>query len=217
MATAWVEGPAPDRISTYGSHSDQIVEFYGQSGPLIAMIHGGYWRAIHNREHMRALACKIADHGFQVANIEYRREPLKPKETFDDVTMALNSLGSIEAIIGFSVGGQIALLNATLAHKLILLAPVTDLERTKSEELGDGAVKEFFGFENLQDFDPMKLTYSSHIYLLHGDNDQRVPIWHSRDFVKSKGGSLMEIAGADHFEVINPEGLAFQLILNALK
>ena len=216
MGTSWVAGPEPDRTSIYGPHPDQLIEFYGNTGPLVALIHGGYWRAIHNREHMRALASKIAEHGFQVANIEYRREPLKPLNTFADVETALKSLDSIEAIIGFSVGGQIALLNAERAHKLILLAPVTDLERTKTEQLGDGAVTEFFGTEELWAFDPFHRTYTSHLYVIHGDSDQRVPVAHSRDFVKSKGGSLMELANGDHFEVINPESLAFQLILKAL-
>ena len=216
MATAWVEGPEPVSTSNYGPHADQLIEFYGHTGPTVAMIHGGYWRAVHNRKHMRALASKIADNGFQVANIEYRREPLTPRETFEDVTTALKTLESIDSIIGFSVGGQIALLNADLAHKLILLAPVTNLERTKAEQLGDGAVVEFFGTEDLHEFDPMNRSYSSHLYLIHGDSDQRVPITHSRDFVKAKGGSLMEISGGDHFDVIHPEGIAAELILRTL-
>jgi hypothetical protein len=34
--------------------------------------------------------------------------------------------------------------------------------------------------------------------------------------VKIKGGSITEISGADHFDVINPESFAFELILRAL-
>ena len=169
---------------------------------------------------MRALAAKIADSGFRVANIEYRREALHPEKTFADVRLALNfildSNPDLIAIIGFSVGGQMALLNSDLAHKLILLAPVTDLVRNKNEELGEGAVAEFFGEKSFDGFDPMKLDFNSHIYVIHGDSDNRVPIAHSRDFVRIKGGALTEISGADHFDVINPEGLAFELILKAL-
>lgn len=216
MANSWVKGPDPDRIDKYGDHPDQLIEFYGSTGPQVAVIHGGYWRPIHNREHMRAYSARIAANGYQVANIEYRRDPQKPELTFNDVKEALGYLKSLTAIVGFSVGGQLALLNSESAHKLILLAPVTDLQRTKNEELGDGAVKEFFGEIKLEPFDPMYRDYSSHIYIIHGDADDRVPISHSRDFVRIKGGALTEIPGADHFGVIDPTGLAIELSLKAL-
>lgn len=216
MTTPWVAGPEPDRALSYGANPDQLIEFFGDTGPLVAIIHGGYWRAKHNREHMRALSAKLLENGFRVANIEYRRDPNNPNLTFEDVTAALATLEAVTAIVGFSVGGQLALLNSQFAHKLILLAPVTDLERTKREELGEGAVAEFFGDLDLQVFDPMKRDYKSHLYIIHGDSDSRVPIAHSRDFAKSKSASLMEISGADHFDVIDPNGIAAELIIKSL-
>jgi acetyl esterase/lipase len=216
LANPWVVGPEPERIQRYGNHPDQLIEFFGSAGHLVAAIHGGYWRSKHNREHMRALSAELANSGFQVANIEYRRETQKPEETFADVQSALQTLENLVAVIGFSVGGQLALLNSEVAHKLILLAPVTDLGRTREESLGENAVDEFFGDTDIEPFDPIKINFDSHIYIIHGDADQRVPITHSRDFVKEKSGSLTEIAGADHFDVINPQGLAFELILRAL-
>lgn len=216
MTTPWVAGPEPDRVLSYGANPDQLIEFFGDTGPLVAVIHGGYWRAKHNREHMRALSAKLLENGFRVANIEYRRDPNNPNLTFEDVTAALATLEAVTAIVGFSVGGQLALLNSQFAHKLILLAPVTDLERTKREELGEGAVAEFFGDLDLQVFDPMKRDYKSHLYIIHGDSDSRVPIAHSRDFAKSKSASLMEISGADHFDVIDPNGIAAELIIKSL-
>ena len=217
MTTPWVAGPEPDRVLSYGANPDQLIEFFGDTGPLVAVIHGGYWRAKHNREHMRALSAKLLENGFRVANIEYRRDPNNPNLTFEDVTAALATLEAVTAIVGFSVGGQLALLNSEFAHKLILLAPVTDLERTKREELGEGAVAEFFGDLDLQVFDPMNRNYDSHLYIVHGDSDDRVPITHSRDFAKAKGASLMEISGADHFDVIDPEGIAAELTLKILR
>ena len=216
MTTPWVAGPEPDRVLSYGANPDQLIEFFGDTGPLVAVIHGGYWRAKHNREHMRALSAKLLENGFRVANIEYRRDLNNPNLTFEDVTAALATLEAVTAIVGFSVGGQLALLNSQFAHKLILLAPVTDLERTKREELGEGAVAEFFGDLDLQVFDPMKRDYKSQLYIIHGDSDSRVPIAHSRDFAKSKGASLMEISGADHFDVIDPNGIAAELIIKSL-
>lgn len=216
MTTPWVVGPDPDLTISYGDAVDQVIEFYGDSGPLVTLIHGGYWKPSNNREHMRALAAKLSESGFRVANIEYRRDPGNPQKLFDDVDNALAKLTESLAIIGFSVGGQIALVSKSNVHKLILLAPVTDLLRTKAEDLGENAVRNFFGEVELSKFDPMARTYNQHIYILHGDKDDRVPLQHSRDFAKEKGASLMEISGADHFALLDPESLAFDLILHTL-
>ena len=204
-------------LAPYGEHPDQVIEFSGDQGPLVTLIHGGYWKSKHTREHMKQLAEALASNGFRVANIEYRREPLNPQITLSDVITALESLKDSIAIIGFSVGGQLALIANSKVHKIILLAPVTDLERTRNERLGEDAVVIAFGDIPLDTFDPMKKNYDTHLFIIHGDADDRVPIQHSRDFAKSKGASLMEIPGADHFEVINPQSIAFELILQFLR
>lgn len=216
MTTPWKIGPEPDQVISYGDSVDQIIDLYQGDGPLITLIHGGYWRPVHTREHMRALAGKLVTHGFKVANIEYRRDPGNPEKLFNDVNQALEKLTDSMALIGFSVGGQIALISKSKAHKLILLAPITDLQRTKDEHLGEGAVDIFFGNRELSPFDPMLKKYEQHLYLIHGDADDRVPLEHSRDFAKAKGAALMEIAGADHFAMVDPDGLAFELILQTL-
>ena len=216
MTTQWVVGPLPDQTISYGDAIDQVIEFYNGTGPLVTLIHGGYWRPTHNREHMRALAAKLAENGFRVANIEYRRDPGSPEILFQDVDAALSSLNGSIALIGFSVGGQLALIGKSDAHKLILLAPITDLQRTKSENLGEGAVEIFFGDCELKQFDPMQKNYDQHLYIIHGDADDRVPLEHSRNFARAKGASLMEVTGADHFAMVDPDGLAFSLILQTL-
>ena len=216
MNTPWKIGPEPDQVVSYGESIDQVIDIYTGNGPLVTLIHGGYWKSMHNREHMRALAGKLVSHGFKVANIEYRRDPGNPQKLFDDVNAALEKLSESVALIGFSVGGQIALVSKSAAHKLILLAPITDLNRTKVENLGEGAVDAFFGNIDLSPFDPMLKDYEQHLYLIHGDSDDRVPLEHSRDFAKAKGAALMEISGADHFAMVDPDGLAFELVLQAL-
>ena len=216
MINPWKIGPEPDQVISYGTSIDQVIDIYEGDGPLVTLIHGGYWRPVHNREHMRALAGKLVSHGFKVANIEYRRDPGNPQKLFDDVNKALEKLTESIALVGFSVGGQISLVSKSTAHKLILLAPITNLNRSKEENLGEGAVDAFFGNIELSPFDPMLKDYGQHLYIIHGDSDNRVPIEHSRDFAKTKGASLMEISGADHFAMVDPDGLAFDLILQAL-
>jgi pimeloyl-ACP methyl ester carboxylesterase len=216
MTTPWKAGPEPDRTLSYGEALDQVIEFYDGDGPLVTLIHGGYWRPNHNREHMRALGAKLASNGFSVANIEYRRDPSSPEKLFNDVNAALEKLPESVALIGFSVGGQLALISKSTAHKLILLAPITDLARTKAENLGEGAADAYFGVADLNPYDPMLKSYDQHLYVLHGDADDRVPLEHSRDFAKAKGAALMEISGGDHFAMVDPDGMAFELILRTL-
>lgn len=216
MSNPWVTGPEPSRTISYGEAIDQVIEFYDGDGPLVTLIHGGFWRPQHTREHMRALAAKLAKNGFNVANIEYRRDTGSPEKLFADVDAALAQLPESIALIGFSVGGQLALIGKSNAHKLILLAPITDLYRAKLENLGEGAVDAFYGNTELSKYDPMLKDYEKHLYVIHGDFDNRVPLIHSRDFAKAKGASIMEISGADHFAMVDPEGLAFDLILHTL-
>ena len=155
-------------LAPYGEHPDQVIEFSGDQGPLVTLIHGGYWKTKHTREHMNQLADALVSNGFRVANIEYRREPLKPQKTLSDVDTALESLIDSIAIIGFSVGGQLALIANSKIHKIILLAPVTDLERTRNEHLGEDAVVNAFGDIPLDTFDPMKKKYGAHLYIKIG-------------------------------------------------
>lgn len=70
----------PDATEAYGSHPDQIVDFYrartvtpGRPVPLVALLHGGAWRAAHDRWHISPLAAYLAGRGFAVASVEYRR------------------------------------------------------------------------------------------------------------------------------------------------
>lgn len=82
------------------------------SVPLVALFHGGAWRAPYHRRHLSPLAAYPAGHGLAVASVEYRRGPLvdgpaagaagpgPPRagrwpETFDDIAAALDALPSL--------------------------------------------------------------------------------------------------------------------------
>jgi acetyl esterase/lipase len=69
----------PDAVAVYGGHRDQVVDFYrprrdtGRPAPLVALLHGGAWRAAHDRGHLSPLAAHLAALGYAVASLEYRR------------------------------------------------------------------------------------------------------------------------------------------------
>ncbi|MGW3273708.1 alpha/beta hydrolase, partial [Streptomyces kronopolitis] len=57
---------APDRTVAYGEHPDQLVDLYlprpgggapaTARGPLVVLLHGGFWRAAYDRRHLSPLA-----------------------------------------------------------------------------------------------------------------------------------------------------------------
>ncbi|MFI8003686.1 alpha/beta hydrolase family protein [Streptomyces sp. NPDC086010] len=129
---------APDRTAAYGSHPDQVIDFYaprdGREGaPLVVVLHGGAYRAPYDRQHVSPFADFLARRGFAVASVEYRRGGGIPRqgadgpvagrwpETFDDVAAAMDALPALTArelpqadvrrtvVTGHSAGGQLAL------------------------------------------------------------------------------------------------------------
>ncbi|WP_326766409.1 alpha/beta hydrolase [Streptomyces sp. NBC_01591] len=129
---------APDASAAYGSHPDQLIDFYaprdGRAGaPVVVVLHGGSWRAPYDRQHVSPFADFLARRGFAVASVEYRRGSEIPQqrgsgpvagrwpETFDDVAAAMDALPALLArelpeadarrivVTGHSAGGQLAL------------------------------------------------------------------------------------------------------------
>lgn len=223
-------------ILHYGPHREQTVEFRtpqpdSEVHGVAALIHGGYWRMGFDATLMEPLAADLANHGWVVANIEYRRgndgEWPKP---LDDVRTALTEVASSRwrkdlpgpvVGIGHSVGGQLALLAADLIDAVVALAPVTDATRTFRENLGEGAAAEFFGDdpesapELYASASPThNLPINAPSLLLHGATDRRVPLEHSLDFASKArlAGDHLDLHSPhalDHLEAIDPQNHAW--------
>lgn len=133
--------------------------------------------------------------------------------------------------MGHSAGGQLALCLA--AHeasltRVVSLAGVIDLQRAYDLHLSHDAVVEFLGGgptevpDHYREADPMKLSLPhARQWLIHGLADDVVPPAFSRDYVSAKqkrAGSesedvhLLEIPGADHFDLIDPRSAAWKLL-----
>ncbi|WP_440709827.1 alpha/beta hydrolase family protein [Herbiconiux sp. YIM B11900] len=224
--TTSTEGPAaPDRMLRYGSDDDQWIELThpgGQARGTLVLIHGGYWRAPFTADLMRPLIPGFSARGWMVATIEYRRGRAGWAATHDDLTAALAAVRSETpdarlAIVGHSVGGQLALLGGEEGDAVVALAPVTDIVRGYREGIGDGAVAEFFGAdpdaipETYADASPRaQLPPGGEVLIVHGSDDARVPVTHSRDYVeaaKAAGADvrLMELPELSHLADIAPE------------
>ncbi|MFE2261881.1 alpha/beta hydrolase [Streptomyces griseosporeus] len=139
----------PDTTAAYGDHPDQVIDFYapraergpGGPAPLVVVLHGGAWRAPYDRRHVSPFAAFLADRGFGVALVEYRRGTEgdaalagRWPDTFDDVAAALDALPALArqalpqtdprrtVVTGHSAGGHLALW-AAARHVLPAGAP----------------------------------------------------------------------------------------------
>jgi acetyl esterase/lipase len=208
----------------------------GPHGLAIA-IHGGYWRAKYDLGYMGHLCAALTAKGVATANLEYRRVGNSGggwPGTFADVRAGcqflLQSAQKYEfdsrrvVVIGHSAGGQLGLCLA--AHEsgvktVVSLAGVVDLQRAYALHLSNDAVVEFLGGtpaevgDHYREADPIKLGIGARQWLVHGAEDEVVPPAFSRDYVGAKvkmkeDARLVEIAGAGHFEVVDPRSGAWK-------
>ncbi|MDQ1626271.1 MAG: hypothetical protein QOI54_15 [Actinomycetota bacterium] len=112
----------------YGEHRDQVVDVRlphaAGARPLVVVVHGGFWRAEHDRAHAGRQSDALAAAGYMVATVEYRRvgDPGGGwPGTLDDmaaltdavprlVTEAVGSRADASAtvLVGHSAGGHLA-------------------------------------------------------------------------------------------------------------
>lgn len=131
--------PADERIP-YGAHPLQFGDLRLPTGegphPLVAFIHGGFWRARYDLTHTGHLCEALREAGIATWNIEYRRlgDPYGGwPGTFQDVAQAtdyvrhlltLHPLDSDRIVAaGHSAGGQLALWLAG-RHRLPTSSPL---------------------------------------------------------------------------------------------
>jgi pimeloyl-ACP methyl ester carboxylesterase len=216
--------PPPDATLRYGELPDQVADARG-SGPqtLVVLLHGGFWRPEYDRAHVGPLAAALAAEGFTVYTPEYRRTGWPAM--FDDVAGFLDGLAADPVLIGHSAGGHLALW-AAARHNLpdsspwrtsrrpaavISLAGCSSLALTDEWGLDDNATATMMGGHaaDVPDryalADPAALLpLGVPVTLVHGDLDERVPVAMSREFAAASGARLIELAGIEHFALIDP-------------
>ncbi|MCM6776012.1 alpha/beta hydrolase [Nocardia sp. CDC159] len=142
--------------------------------------------------------------------------------------------------LGHSAGGHLALW-AALRDRLptnaswyrdesariagiVALAPVTNLAEAYRRGHGENAVAEFLGggpdrfperyaVADLPELGPPPVSTT----VVHGAQDQRVPIEMSRDYCAKAGARLVELPGIDHFRLVEPDSPAWPAIAAAVR
>ena len=204
--------------------------------PALMNIHGGFWRSKYDLAHASHLCAALTATGLATWNIEYRRVGNSGggwPGSFHDVRSAFRYLGQLTdhykldvskfAVMGHSAGAELALCLASRESGLrgtISLAGVVNLQQAFEDHLSNDAVVQFLGgkpsevADHYREADPMQISIKSAQWLIHGLKDDVVPSPYSRNYVEAKKAKgedvhLLEIATADHFDLIDPRSAAW--------
>jgi acetyl esterase/lipase len=212
----------------YGTHPDQHAELRGD-GPVVVVLHGGFWRARYGSEIMTSFCEALADAGFATRNVEYRRVGAGGgyPATLDDVAAACTGLTDGDAVAaGHSAGGHLALWLAAegLVRGAVALGAVCDLGAAARDGLGNGAALELMGEAGDKEWlraDPIRrLPTRRPTVLVHGTRDDTVPVAQARAYATAAraAGDECELVELDcgHFEPIDPRSSAWPHVVAAL-
>jgi acetyl esterase/lipase len=118
--------PPPGEKITYGNDPFQFAELRLPEGsgphPVVVVIHGGFWRAAYNLDHIGHLCVELNRSGLATWSLEYRRIGNSGggwPGTFQDISSGIDHLRAIApkfkldldrvVVIGHSAGGHLAL------------------------------------------------------------------------------------------------------------
>ena len=240
---------SPQHVLSYGTGQFQFGELWlptsNASGtsksdfefkhPLLVLIHGGCWLNSFDIRHTHALSTALAQAGYAVWSVEYRRigdEGGGWPGSYEDIKSAIAYLPKLidypidldrVAIAGHSAGGHLALLaGADQLYNfsaVVGLAAIVDLETySKGSNSCQTATPSFMGGSvserplAYQAANPAKRALPNSTILLHGTKDTIVPVKHAL----STDVSNRLIEGAGHFDMIHPGTKSYQALLSEL-
>lgn len=231
------------RTVAYGPDEAQVGDLYmpfRAHPPVVCLLHGGFWRMPYGREQMDALARDLVARGFAVWNLGYRRLGVPGggwPGTCNDVAAGVDHLARLVAtgtdldlsrvaVAGHSAGGHLALWlagrrGAIVPVQLAIgLAAISNLQRAHELALGKGAATELLGGApadvptHYAAASPrQRLPTGVRQVLIHGSDDEAVPVAMSRDYVAAaraagEDATLVELPGVGHMDFLNPDSAA---------
>jgi acetyl esterase/lipase len=199
----------------------------------IVFIHGGCWLDTYDVRHTYALSTALAQAGYAVWSLEYRRTGDNGGGwpwTFEDIKTGIAHVHPAPEfpdipviVMGHSAGGHLALLAGAADPTLkgvVGLAAVTDIiEYAQGDNSCQTVVPAFMGgsFENRAEeyhtANPAEKTPHLSTVLLHGSADEIVPAAQAA----IEGARTVMVEGAGHFDWVHPGTEAFRTLLSTLQ
>jgi acetyl esterase/lipase len=202
--------------------------------PLVILIHGGCWLSAYDIQHTYALSTGLAQAGFNVWSLEYRRSGDLGggwPGTYDDVKAGILGAASYNSgefdlgqsvLVGHSAGGHLALLAGGTIKNLkgvIALAAITDIEEyAAGSNSCQQVTKDFMqGMpkdkpNEYQMANPSKQPLHVKTLILQGDKDNIVPAFE----LEKLSRKIIMLEGVGHFDWIHPGSDAFTTLTQQL-
>ena len=230
----------------YGRARQQRADLHvpreGGPHPVVALVHGGYWRATYGKVVMKPLAADLVRRGFATWNVEYRRIGRRQgggfPATFDDVRDSLNALAALGderldmsdlTLMGHSAGGHLALWAAGRddialePSRVIAQAPITDLVACgePAHALMGGTPGEHP--ERYSECDPIQqVPLPMPVCIVHGSDDATIALARSQAYAeaaRAAGGQveLIEPVPGGHRSHIDPRSKAWRAAIDWLE
>lgn len=199
----------------------------------IVFVHGGCWQNSFDVRHTYALSTALAQAGYAVWALEYRRTGDNEggwPNSFDDIKGGIAHVHPAPEfpdipviLMGHSAGGHLALLAGAEDPALkgvIGLAAITDIIKyAQGDNSCQTATPAFMGgsydnrTEQYHAANPAEKTPHPNTVLLHGSVDDIVPV----DQASMTGARTVMVEGAGHFDWVHPGTEAFNVLLQTLQ
>ena len=205
----------PHQTLRYGPHPDNVGDLRlpgPRIGGLAVLVHGGFWRQEYERDSMETLAVDLSKRGWATWNIEYRRlgngggwpgSAHDVKLALDHSRQIPEAEGVSRSVIGHSAGGHLGLWASNRPTESpvglsVGLAPVTHLSAlAEAGGPGSGEAKRL-----LDSGAPTAIDAPPRTLLVHGDQDELVPVFHSTRLAET--ARVEVFSGLGHFDMLDP-------------